>query len=63
MAPTTGPQLRLERHAAYLTQTGLAREMGVHRNTIAAIERQALVKPETASQVRDAIARLTERAA
>lgn len=56
-------QLRLERVAAHLTVTGLSREMGVHRNTLAFIEKQALVRPEQASQVRDAIARLAKAAA
>lgn len=63
MAPTTGPQLRLERQAAYLTVIAVAAQMGVHRNTLAAIERQSLVRPDQAQQVRDAIARLSKAAA
>lgn len=56
-------QLRLERVAAHLTVTDTAREMGVHRNTLAFIEKQALVRADQASAVRDAIARLSKAAA
>jgi transcriptional regulator with XRE-family HTH domain len=56
-------QLRLERTAARLTVIELAAQMGVHRNTLAAIEKSPLVKPEQAAAVRDAIARLSRAVA
>lgn len=63
MTTTTGAQLRAERAAAYIEVKAVAAEMGVHRNTIVAIERRPEVRPEQAQKYREAIARLTKVAA
>ena len=63
MAPTTGKQLELEIVAASLTRRQVSDLLGIHRNTLRAILQASLVRPEQASAVRDAIARLTKAAA
>lgn len=63
MAPTTGKQLELEIVAADLTRKVVSDQMLVHRNTLRAILRAPLVRPDQANAVRDAIARARQEKA
>jgi transcriptional regulator with XRE-family HTH domain len=60
---TTGRELRTLRALSGVTVNALVEAMGVSRTTVWTIERQPVVKPETAAKYRDAIARLMTRAA
>jgi len=54
----SGPELRIEREAAELTQAEVAAAMGVHRTTVAVGEARAKVRPSFARRYREAIAKL-----
>ena len=60
---TTGRELRTLRTLSGVTVNALVEAMGVSRTTVWTIERQSIVKPETAAKYRDAIARLMQKAA
>lgn len=60
---TTGRELRTLRTLSGVTVNALYKAMGVSRTTVWTIERQPIVKPETAAKYRDAIARLMQQAA
>lgn len=57
---TTGRQLVVERVAAGVRQSRLAKEMGVSRQTLWSIEQRALVPEDRARQYREAIARICD---
>lgn len=59
----TGKTLRLERIADDVLIMDVAREMGVARSTIHAIEHRFVVKPDQAAAYRAAVARLVARRA
>ena len=63
MEHTTGLDLKVERVRAKLSLNEVVAEMGVSRTTVWTIEKAPEVKPETAQAYRDAIARLSEKAA
>ena len=60
---TTGRELRTLRTLSGVTVNDLVKAIGLSRTTVWSIERQAVVKPETAAKYRDAIARLMQSAA
>ena len=60
---TTGRELRTLRALSGVTVNALYKAMGVSRTTVWTIERQPVVKPETAAKYRDAIARLMQQQA
>lgn len=61
---TTGKELRWARRKAELKATDVARESGLSRTTLWAIEKAAEVRADQADSIRAAIARLTaEKAA
>lgn len=53
--PTTGPQLRKERRAAEVSVTRIAAHLGLSRQTVHAIERDAEPDPERIVAYRDAL--------
>jgi transcriptional regulator with XRE-family HTH domain len=63
MEVTTGHQLRVERVAANLSVNAVCAAMKTSRTTLWAIERAAIVRPHHVKAYRDALARLSQRAA
>lgn len=52
---TTGRALRIERMTSDVTVTAVAARMGLSRQTLWALERSAVVRPDRAQQYRDAL--------
>lgn len=60
--PTSGRELRLERVTADVTVTALAARMGLSRQSVWVIERQAVVSPTRAEQYRASLRAVIEAA-
>lgn len=57
---TTGMDLKVERIRERVTVSGLAKQMGVSRQTVHAIEGRAVVKTEQERKYRDALTEVAE---
>ena len=60
--PTSGRELRLTRVTADVTVTALAAQMGLSRQSVWVIERQAVVSPTRVAQYQDALRAVIEAA-
>lgn len=59
MSTVTGPELRRERRLADVTATDVAAHMGISRQTLHVIEREAAPDPERVRQYREAVRTLS----